>query len=87
MPLRLAQQPIIDWSVQLDLQRVHLHVALITPKFVSELKHNTFVIHGSNFDTVTDVQRVFNLGMDVLSTGHLAMALQVKADRIKVNQP
>jgi glycerophosphoryl diester phosphodiesterase len=78
MPLRLAQQQILDWSVQLGIQVVHLNLALITPEFVAKLKRNDLVVYGSNLDTVTDMQKAFDLRMDAFSTGHLATALQVK---------
>lgn len=78
MTLRLAQQQILDWSVQLDIQRVHLNLALITPEFVNRLKQNNFAVHGSNLATVPDIQKAFDLRMDAVSTGHLATALQVK---------
>jgi glycerophosphoryl diester phosphodiesterase len=87
MPLRLAQQQIIDWSSQLDIQVVHLDLALITPEFVGKLKQNNFIVYGSNLDTVMDMQKAFDLGIDVFSTGHLSTALQVRDDRLKANQP
>jgi glycerophosphoryl diester phosphodiesterase len=87
MPLRLAQQQILDWSAQLDIQVVHLNLALITPEFVEELRQKKFIVYSSNLETVSDVQKAFDLGVDAFSTGRLSTALQVRDDRLKANQP
>jgi glycerophosphoryl diester phosphodiesterase len=87
MPLRLAQQHSLDWSLQLDIQIVHLDLAFITPEFVGKLKQNNFIVYSSNLDTVMDMQKAFDLDVDVFSTGHLSTALQVRDDRLKANQP
>lgn len=86
MPLRLAQRHIIDWSLQLGIQVVHLNLALITPDFVDKLKQNNFIVYASNLDSVADILKALDFGIDVFSTSHLSTALRVRGDRLKVNQ-
>jgi glycerophosphoryl diester phosphodiesterase len=78
MPLRLAQQHILDWATLLEIWTVHLNIALITVDFVDLLHRRGFAVHGSNLDSEEEMRRKLNSGVDSFSTGCLGMALQVR---------
>ncbi|MEJ2706784.1 MAG: glycerophosphodiester phosphodiesterase [Anaerolineales bacterium] len=78
MPVRLAQKHALDWAVLLNLNVVHLNIALITPEFVKQLHRGGLLVHGSNLDAPEQMQRGLELGVDSFSTGHLETALRVR---------
>jgi glycerophosphoryl diester phosphodiesterase len=78
MPLRLAQQHIIDWANLLQIWAVHLNIALITADFVDDLHRRGFAVHGSNLDLEEEMRQGLSSGIDSFSTGRLGMALHVR---------
>jgi len=78
MPIRLAHRYILDWARLLEIDVVHLNLALIRPDFVHELHQRGLIVHGSNLDSEDEIERGLSLGVDQLSTGHLGMALQLR---------
>ncbi len=83
MPVRLAQNHLLDWAELLGIAVAHLDIALITPDFVDELHDRGFVVHGSNLDSVEQIQRGLNLGIDSLSTGQLGLALRLRDEFVE----
>jgi glycerophosphoryl diester phosphodiesterase len=73
----VAEVETIDWDHLLALAVVHLNLALITADFVDRLHERGFMVHGSNLDSVEQIERGLDLGIDSFSTGHLGMALRV----------
>jgi hypothetical protein len=78
MPPGLAQRHALDWAHLLALAVVHLNPALITADFVDRLHERGFMVHGSNLDSMEQIERGLDLGIDSFSTGHLGMALRVR---------
>lgn len=78
MPVRLAQRHALDWAPLLEIDVVHLNIALITADFLDVLHRNGFLVHGANLDSPGHIQRGLDLGIDQFSTGHLGMALRLR---------
>ena len=78
MPVWLAQQQALDWAILLKIDRIHLHITLITREFVQQLIRLGFSVHGSNLDTQEEMQRGIALGINSFSTGNLTLALQLR---------
>jgi glycerophosphoryl diester phosphodiesterase len=86
MPVRLAQKHVLDWAELLNLNVVHLNIALISPEFVEQLHRGNLFVHGSNLDTPEYMWRGLELGVDSFSTGQLDTALRVR-DRFVASRP
>ena len=78
MPVRLAQEHARDWAGLLGIDVAHLSLSLITAEFVQELRRCGLTVAGSNLDSVEDIQKGLELGVDSFSTGRLGMALQLR---------
>jgi glycerophosphoryl diester phosphodiesterase len=78
MPVRLAQLHAFDWATLLELDVLHLNIALITADFVDRLHRGGFIVHASNLDSAEQIQRGLRLGVDQFSTGHLGIALHLR---------
>jgi hypothetical protein len=78
LPLRLAQQHILDWATQLDILGVHADVSLLTPDFADLLHQHDRRLHGSNLDAVEQIRQGLAANIDGLSTGRLTTALAVR---------
>lgn len=78
MPVRLAQRHALDWAFLLEIDVIHLEVALITADFVERLHRTGFLVHGSNLDSPEQIERGLDLGVDQLSTGCLGLALRLR---------
>jgi glycerophosphoryl diester phosphodiesterase len=76
MPLRLAQQHVLDWATQLDIHVVHLEDRLATVEFIDKLHQKKLKVHGSNFDSAEQIRQGITQGVDGFSTGSLDMALR-----------
>ncbi len=87
LPVPLAQQHVTDWVVQLDIQVVHLDESLLTTEFVETLQSKGLRVHGSNFDSLVQIERGLVVGVDGFSTGHLSLALQAREKSSKTGQP
>ena len=78
MPLRLAQQHVVDWADLLGLWAVHLNIALITADVVDLLHRRGFSVHGSNLDSEEEMRQGLRMGIDSFSTGCLGLALEMR---------
>jgi glycerophosphoryl diester phosphodiesterase len=78
MPVRLAQKHTLDWAKLLDIDVVHLNVALMTADFIDRLHQLGFLVYGSNLDSGAEIQRGLELGVDSFSTGCLETAVRLR---------
>ncbi len=78
MPVRLAQQHVLDWASLLMIDMVHLDISLITHDFIQRLHQQGFKVYGSNLDTREEICLGIESGIDSFSSGHLNMALQLR---------
>jgi len=78
MPIRLAQKHAFDWARLLSIDVVHFNVSLIAAEFVDKLQQHGFIAYGSNLDSVEQIQRGLERGIDSFSTGHLETALRLR---------
>lgn len=79
MPPRLAQQHVLDWASQLDIQTVHVDLSLLTDEFVDLLHYHRMRVHVSNLDTAEQLRHGLSFDIDGLSTGRLSSALALRA--------
>ena len=78
MPVRLDQKHIIDWAESLELNVVHLNIALMDPGFIDTLHQRGFIVYCSNLDTEEQIQKGLELGLDSFSTGRLELAIRLR---------
>lgn len=78
MPIRVAQKHAIDWAKLLELNVVHLNIALMDPDFIEKLHQHGLIVYGSNLDTEELIQKGMELGIDSFSTGRLELAIELR---------
>ncbi len=83
MPVRLAQNHVLDWAELLGIAVVHLHLSLITPGCVDGLHERGFAVYGSSLDSEEQIQRGLSLGIDSFSTGTLGLALRLRDEFVE----
>ncbi len=78
MPERLAWKIVRGNAVLGGVAVVHHVPERLTSDYVRILQDDGFRVHAANCNTESDLEKAFALGVDQLSTDHLAMALNLR---------
>ena len=72
----LAQLQVLQTAHLMNLQYIHLNIDLIDTSFVASLKEQGYKVHGSNLNTITEMQHALRAGVDQFSTDLLEVAFE-----------
>ena len=72
----LAQLQVLQTAHLMNLQYIHLNIDLIDRSFVASLKEQGYKVHGSNLNTITEMQHALRAGVDQFSTDLLEVAFE-----------